>query len=54
MSRNIHTLQELNKNKSTNNQRNTQYNRGNTMTETVTDTETEQVTIPKSHFYNIL
>lgn len=27
MSRNIHTLQELNKNKSTNNQRNTQYNR---------------------------
>lgn len=24
------------------------------MTETVTDTETEQVTIPKSHFYNIL
>jgi hypothetical protein len=47
----IHTLQDLNKNKTVNNQR-TQNNRGGTITET--ETETEQVTIPKSHFYNIL
>ena len=49
MSKNIHTLHDLNKNKSNNI---AQYNRGNTITET--STETEQLTIPKSHFYNIL